>query len=81
LLIVLAVLLVVAGLILLPLPIPLGIPFLVLAAGLLSALFPGVRRFLERWAHRHPRYLGWLERFLHRVRERYPDDPSDRHSP
>lgn len=68
-----AIVILVAGLILLPLPIPLGLPLLLLAAGMLASLFPSVRRFLERFVHRHPRYLGWLEHILHRIRERQAD--------
>jgi len=63
------------GLILFPLPIPLGVPFMVIGLAIL-AFHPVMRRALRRWRGRHPeanRRIGaiaphlpaFLQRFVH----------------
>jgi hypothetical protein len=49
------------------LPIPLGLPLLVLAGAMLAVLFPAVQHFLERFSRRHPRNFSWLGRIMQKI--------------
>jgi O-antigen/teichoic acid export membrane protein len=60
----LAILILIAGAILLPLPIPLGAPLLVIGATMLITVSPAFARFVSRGRARWPRLehaMSWLE--------------------
>ncbi|ARU56093.1 hypothetical protein OLMES_2020 [Oleiphilus messinensis] len=65
--IILAWLLIIAGLIVLPLPIPLGLVMIVVGAALLAGSSPAFRRYIQRVRLRNPKIDKKIKRFQHRL--------------
>ncbi|MGF1463482.1 MAG: hypothetical protein ACFB2Z_10015 [Maricaulaceae bacterium] len=57
-----------AGLLLLPLPIPLGLPLILLGGFLLVQTSNTARQALLRFLRRHPKIVKWLRRVIGRRR-------------
>ena len=63
-------LLVLVGIILIPLPTPIGLPVIVIGALILVRTSPLARRAVVRWARRHPGVFKRFRRLTRRSRAR-----------
>ena len=56
-----------AGAILLPTPLPFGVPFLVIGCALVLTASPGLRVKFKRWRARHPKVSALLLKYEPRL--------------